>query len=200
MSGVSLLTTSRLLSLCPDPPATVSVRNLRTTLSHSAHDAWNRPHKAQPWTISATVAFHAPFASASANDRLGADTVQRGSPVGDVACAGLEVERLRVPTLIGVNDNERLRKQFVLATVTVEGFDREDDVYTEIEDVVVKAMEESSFETLEALGARLAETALAVPQHQDSWQVCIRMEKPTAVPLADCPIVEVRMKADSVNK
>lgn len=24
------------------------------------------------------------------------------------------------------------------------------------------------------------------------WQVHIRMEKPTAVPLADCPIVEVR--------
>jgi hypothetical protein len=50
----------------------------------------------------------------------------------------LEISRLRVPTLVGVNTNERLAKQFVVTTVTVEGFDRPDDVYTEIEAVVVK--------------------------------------------------------------
>jgi dihydroneopterin aldolase len=53
-------------------------------------------------------------------------------------------------------------------------------------------MEESSFETLEALGARLADVVLASKWREPSWQVCIRMEKPTAVPMADCPIVEVR--------
>jgi dihydroneopterin aldolase len=53
-------------------------------------------------------------------------------------------------------------------------------------------MEASSFETLEALGAQLAETVLASSRCEESWQVCIRMEKPTAVPMADCPIVEVR--------
>jgi len=59
-------------------------------------------------------------------------------------------------------------------------------------------MEESSFETLEALGAHLAERVLASKWHEDSWQVLIRMEKPTAVPMADCPIVEVRATRESL--
>lgn len=128
---------------------------------------------------------------------------------------------MRVPTLVGVNDNERLAKQFVITTVTVEGFTRGEDVYTEIEAVVVKvgashssparpfqmssadpqqAMEESSFETLEALGAHLAERVLTSKWHQDEWQVCIKMEKPTAVPMADCPIVEVRATLASLKR
>ena len=62
-------------------------------------------------------------------------------------------------------------------------------------------MEDSSFETLEALGACIADRVLSVfhPSNQElsdvdgsGWQVHVRMEKPTAVPLADCPIVEVR--------
>ncbi len=61
-------------------------------------------------------------------------------------------------------------------------------------------MEESSFETLEALGAHLAERVLTSKWHQDSWEVCIRMEKPTAVPMADCPIVEVRATLASLNR
>ena len=61
-------------------------------------------------------------------------------------------------------------------------------------------MEESSFETLEALGAHLAERVLTSKWHQDNWEVCIRMEKPTAVPMADCPIVEVRATLASLNR
>ncbi|KAK4238653.1 hypothetical protein C8A03DRAFT_33304 [Achaetomium macrosporum] len=112
----------------------------------------------------------------------------------------LEISRLTVPTLIGVNANERLAKQLVVLTVAIEGFGMMPlDIYTEIEEVVVKAMESSHFKTLEALGARIAERVLTCPSlrssHQDSGdglQVCVRMEKPIAVPMADCPIVEVR--------
>ncbi|KAL2180394.1 uncharacterized protein P884DRAFT_327339 [Thermothelomyces heterothallicus CBS 202.75] len=112
----------------------------------------------------------------------------------------LEVSRLKVPTLVGVNANERLAKQFVISTATVERFTRAEDVYTDIERDIVAAMENSSFETLEALGAHLAETVLSSGWHEDGWQVCIRMEKPTAVPMADCPIVEVRATRESSLK
>jgi dihydroneopterin aldolase len=226
----TLTTTSRTRALAPDPPATVRVQNLHTTLQHAGHDAWNRAHKAQPCLLSAEVSFVAPFGAASAHDRLGEDTVHYGTlskavlasvaafeveakgddggqerglrsvlarvwrdltglgldgsvsgegrkkafldvtrvrflavtvalpkasllgeGVGLTASAvfgqegrmearalALEVSRLRVPTLIGVNANERLAKQFVIATVTVDGFEREEDVYTEVEGVVVK--------------------------------------------------------------
>lgn len=302
-------------ALASEPPAVVRVQNLQTTLQHAGHDAWNRAHKAQPCLISAEVGFAAPFASASAHDRLGEDTVHYGTlskavlesvrgfeegirgkgegegegareekgvrsvlervwgdltglglngaelvsegkttkafldltrvrflsvtialpkasllgeRVGLTASAvfgqdgtmearalALEIYWLRVPTLIGVNANERLAKQFVITTVRIDGFECEEDMYTEVEGVVVKvraqfcrhicdstvganrttqALEESSFETLEALGTHLADHVLAMPSSQDGWRVHIRMEKPTAVPMADCPIVEVRAR------
>ena len=234
MSPTPLLTHPRLRALAPDPPATVSIYNLSTAtpLVGAAHDAWGRARKAQPCTISAEVAFHAPFAAASARDKLGADTVHYGTlskaVVGSVAgferevlqaegeerslrdvlgrvwadltglefegrvrgggatvvppfldlskvrllsvsvalpkasllgdgvrltasavfdaaeqggmegrAMALEVSRLKVPTLVGVNANERLAKQFVIVTVTVEGFTRWVDAYTDIERDVV---------------------------------------------------------------
>ena len=64
-------------------------------------------------------------------------------------------------------------------------------------------MEESSFETLEALGSHLSSRVVRdfrpLPGQQYSgyfgWQVKISMEKPTAVPFADGPVVEVRAGA-----
>ncbi|KAK3905849.1 hypothetical protein C8A05DRAFT_30307 [Staphylotrichum tortipilum] len=288
----NLLPTPHLHALFPSPPAAVHVRNLHTTLQHAGHDAWNRAHKAQPCTLSASVLFSSPFAAAARDDRLGEETVHYGSlskellgavgvmegvwkneggererGVGDVVgglwtamtglgfdmeeapegwkgegvlirmgrvrlfsvtvglpkasllgegvkltaaavfeggrvkarARALEVSRLRVPTLVGVNKNERLAKQVVVVTVVVEGFTRGEDVYVEIEADVVKAMEESSFETLEALGAHLAQRVLTSKWHEGSWGVLIRMEKPTAVPMADCPIVEVRATRESLT-
>ena len=71
-------------------------------------------------------------------------------------------------------------------------------------------MEESSFETLEALGACIADHVLTAfhPSNQQGpdivdgsgWQIHVRMEKPTAVPLADCPIVEIRTSATAARK
>ena len=72
-------------------------------------------------------------------------------------------------------------------------------------------MEKSSFETLEALAAHVADKILGdfrIPGNggdddQSSrtttrdrgWQVGVRLEKPIAVPFAECPVVEVRMGA-----
>lgn len=50
----------------------------------------------------------------------------------------LEITRLKVPTLIGVNANERLAKQFVVVTVTIEKFDQSEDIYPGVEAAVVK--------------------------------------------------------------
>lgn len=50
----------------------------------------------------------------------------------------LKVHRLRVPTLIGVNSNERMAKQFVVADVEIDKFDYYPDLYCELESLVVK--------------------------------------------------------------
>lgn len=50
----------------------------------------------------------------------------------------LKVHRLRVPTLIGVNSNERRAKQFVVADVEIDRFDYYPDLYCELESIVVK--------------------------------------------------------------
>jgi hypothetical protein len=81
--------------------------------------------------------------------RLTASAVFDAAGTGRVEgrAMALEVSRLRVPTLVGVNANERLAKQFVVVTVTVEGFTRGEDVYTEIErDVVEVSLSDTHLE------------------------------------------------------
>ncbi|KAK4461124.1 hypothetical protein QBC42DRAFT_270854 [Cladorrhinum samala] len=117
-----------------------------------------------------------------------------GEESGSVEARALQMKivRLRVPTLIGVNKNEREAKQMVVTTVTLEGLNRKVDVFTKVEGIVVKALEESSFETLEALGSHLIDRVEEGYVNAQDYHVHILMEKPIAVPLADCPIVEVR--------
>lgn len=50
----------------------------------------------------------------------------------------LTLKELRVPTLIGVNDNERLAKQVVVANISLEKFRDYKDNYTQLEAVVVE--------------------------------------------------------------
>lgn len=62
-------------------------------------------------------------------------------------------------------------------------------------------MESSSFETLEALGAHVANKILndfriaedPKPMKERGWQIKVCLEKPIAVPFAECPAVEVRV-------
>jgi hypothetical protein len=63
---------------------------------------------------------------------------EAGRGVMEARAMALEVKGLRVPTLVGVNANERLARQFVVVTVTVEGLTTKEDIYTEIEAEVVR--------------------------------------------------------------
>ncbi|KAI8632246.1 Dihydroneopterin aldolase-domain-containing protein [Xylariaceae sp. FL1651] len=113
----------------------------------------------------------------------------------------LRLHGLHVPTLVGVNANERRAKQMVVADVEIDRYDVAEDIHAELERVVVDTMEASSFETLEALGTHLANTILGEfrignsPQamRERGWRVRVCLEKPIAVPFADCPSVEIRM-------
>lgn len=51
---------------------------------------------------------------------------------------GLGIHGLRVPTLIGVNDNERKARQIVVADLQFDKFDCYKDIYNEIESFVVE--------------------------------------------------------------
>ncbi|KAK1752424.1 Dihydroneopterin aldolase-domain-containing protein [Echria macrotheca] len=108
------------------------------------------------------------------------------------------LHELRVPTLIGVNENERLARQFVIATVAIDtyGYTPEQDVHTEMEAAVVKLMEESSFETLEALARHIADHVAAEFFKGLRKQVHVQLEKPTAVPFAEFPVVEIRVDSE----
>ncbi|KAI0466461.1 Dihydroneopterin aldolase-domain-containing protein [Xylaria cf. heliscus] len=113
----------------------------------------------------------------------------------------LSLHGLRVPTLVGVNANERTARQMVVVDVEIDRFDARDDVHVELERSVVETLEASSFETLEALGTHIARKILdefrigdsPQPMKERGWQVRVCLEKPIAVPFADCPSVEVRM-------
>ncbi|KAH9888268.1 Dihydroneopterin aldolase-domain-containing protein [Xylariomycetidae sp. FL2044] len=113
----------------------------------------------------------------------------------------LRIHGLHVPTLVGVNANERAAKQMLVADVEIDKFDVVDDVHSDVERTVVDAMEASSFETLEALGTHIAQKILDDFRIGDNpqtmrdrgWQVKVCLEKPIAVPFAECPAVEIRM-------
>ncbi|CAG8971682.1 hypothetical protein HYALB_00003150 [Hymenoscyphus albidus] len=115
----------------------------------------------------------------------------------------LSLHDLKIPTLIGVNPNERLAKQLVIANVCIEQWDHLPDSYNELEQVVSKTIEESSFRTLESLAKHLGEriiscfiipyTRTEAQNSEDTWVFpCIKicLEKPTAVTFADAPMVE----------
>lgn len=112
----------------------------------------------------------------------------------------LRLHDLRIPTLIGVNSNERLARQIVAFDIEIDKFDHAPDAYVALEALVVKTVEGTSFETLEALGAHLVNriTTAFRPQPKQTysgpsgWQIKVRMEKPTAVPFAEAPCVEIR--------
>jgi len=224
-------------SLAGEPVSVVRVRNLQAVTS-TGRDAWGRVGKPQPLLVSAELSFRQPFSQASAEDRLGTDTVNYGSlskailkclerarprapdpevglrfvlddlwfaltglvvgkcphepvvretfwdstdgvllldlsvlksmsitlmlpkasllgegvsltassifglkgegAVVDAYSTTLRLHRLRVPTLIGVNANERLAKQVVVADIELDKVYPRNDIYTFVEDLVVK--------------------------------------------------------------
>ncbi|KAL6809383.1 hypothetical protein GGI42DRAFT_317787 [Trichoderma sp. SZMC 28013] len=132
---------------------------------------------------------------------FGRDGESRPQPRG----LSLKIHDLRVPTLIGVNDNERQAKQVVVATIEIDKFDIDKDIFTMIEGETVKVMSQSSFETLEALASTLANN-LASYLHSNhtgftnrkGWPIKIALEKPIAVVLADAACVQLSVNSSEV--
>ncbi|KAL6919309.1 hypothetical protein FSST1_003335 [Fusarium sambucinum] len=115
----------------------------------------------------------------------------------------LGLEGIRVPTLIGVNSNERNAKQVVITNIKIDEYQTAHDDYAVIESIIVDAMSESSFETLEALAASLAfHIARELRTKRDDFYgeiIRIGLEKPTAVPLAEAACVELTVKTEDVK-
>ncbi|KAL7913125.1 hypothetical protein GGI35DRAFT_476932 [Trichoderma velutinum] len=132
---------------------------------------------------------------------FGRDGESRPQPRG----LSLKIHDLRVPTLIGVNDNERQAKQVVVASIEIDKFDIDKDIFTMIEGETVKVMSQSSFETLEALASTLANN-LASYLHSNhtgftnrkGWPIKIALEKPIAVVLADAACVQLSVNSSEV--
>ncbi|EOD43803.1 hypothetical protein UCRNP2_9482 [Neofusicoccum parvum UCRNP2] len=90
--------------------------------------------------------------------------------------------------------NERLKKQMCLVSVWVDRVaDEAVDGYDEVEDIVLKAVENTDFETLEALAEKVAYDLfnLFISGQSPGSNLRLRIEKPTAVPLADAPAIEI---------
>ena len=58
---------------------------------------------------------------------------------------GLRVQDMRVPTIIGVNPNERLAKQIVIANVDINPWRLDEDLYGMLEEIVFKVNSEPTF-------------------------------------------------------
>ncbi|KAI9828545.1 MAG: hypothetical protein M1819_006602 [Sarea resinae] len=118
-------------------------------------------------------------------------------------CLGLGVKGVRVPCLIGVNANERTMKQLAIASVAIDGVAGMSamDGGGEVEQILVKTIEESSFETLESLVtvvvARIIE--FFVIRTTPGATVRLKVEKPTAIPSAQAPLIEISRVAASEN-
>jgi dihydroneopterin aldolase len=73
-----LLTTWQVAAAAGEPFAVVRVRNLQGMVP-VGRDAWGRSNKPQPALISTEVSFSRPFAAASAQDKVSAETAHYGN-------------------------------------------------------------------------------------------------------------------------
>ncbi|TQV97201.1 hypothetical protein V2A60_000174 [Cordyceps javanica] len=151
-------------------------------------------------SLTAAGGFEAAAAAAAATD--GGTLVKSAMRQSAVS---LKIHDLRVPTLIGVNSNERLAKQVVIASVEIDRLEDDLDVYAELEQTVVQVMSDSSYETLEALGTQMTVVIAAhlhrkhtPPRDGAGWIINISLEKPIAVPLADAACVEMSTNTANV--
>ncbi|KAF2010584.1 hypothetical protein BU24DRAFT_427697 [Aaosphaeria arxii CBS 175.79] len=104
------------------------------------------------------------------------------------------LRNIRIPCLIGVNPNERERKQPVVVNLQVENPpDSMGDAFRPLEDILVEVISKSTFDTLESLSARVVDQFrddFFSKVDGDAW-LRLRIEKPLAVTFADAPAVEI---------
>lgn len=124
-------------------------------------------------------------------------------PVKDLNSVVMGLHRLAIPCIIGVNQHERLMKQTVIASVWIDKCRPQTSIaYPELEQLVAKTIEESSFETLEALAEEVAGRVVKYfiftrpsAMFLQVAGVRVRLEKPSAVPLAEAPAIEIYRSA-----
>ena len=107
----------------------------------------------------------------------------------------LHFRNVVIPCLIGVNANERLKKQPVVLNLWVSCIrDSRVDDYAELETLVFNIIAETSYQTIESLlefvVEELRQKFFTTEEDQSVW-IRIRVEKPLAVPSADAPAVEI---------
>ncbi|KAH8809210.1 Dihydroneopterin aldolase-domain-containing protein [Xylogone sp. PMI_703] len=123
-------------------------------------------------------------------------TTESESPVS--YSLALKLRDLHVPCLIGVNSVEREAKQMVVANVEIDRWTSSSIEHNRLEELIVKTMEESSFQTLEALATQIGRRIVtlfinALELWGSNPRIKICLEKPIAVPFADSPAVELTL-------
>ncbi|KAI9653138.1 MAG: hypothetical protein M1831_006222 [Alyxoria varia] len=128
------------------------------------------------------------------------------APSLDLTAPVVLLKDICLPALIGVNPHERVMKQPVLVSVQIDRTKPHiSEQSFEIEQLVVKTVEESSFETLESLSESIAACIIkffifakgdAHPSGVEHPSVKVKIKKPRAIPNADAPAVEIQRRAD----
>ncbi|TGO90953.1 hypothetical protein BPOR_0045g00160 [Botrytis porri] len=123
----------------------------------------------------------------------------------------LRLHDLTVPTIIGLLPKERTMKQNVVANIEIDRWVGQGDLHWDIQQIVVKTIEESSFQTLEALAERISKniirhslipTMIKQTSTKDNWDELaanyedVPWEK-TYVPRL-CPIVRIKLEKPSI--
>lgn len=116
--------------------------------------------------------------------------------------ATLKLHNIRIPTLIGLNPNERTAKQMVICSVSIDPYCVASvDYYAHLEEIIVKSLEESAFETLESLAIHLTSRVIKhfvfpFTTRKPFPTVTIELVKPSATTFADAPVVTVSRSSD----
>ncbi|TGO38814.1 hypothetical protein BHYA_0067g00230 [Botrytis hyacinthi] len=123
----------------------------------------------------------------------------------------LRLHDLIVPTIIGLLPKERTMKQNVVANIEIDRWYGQGDLHWDMQQIVVKTIEESSFQTLEALAERISKniirhslipTIIKQTCTKDKWDeladdyVDVPWEE-TEVPEI-CPIVKIKLEKPSI--
>lgn len=86
-------------------------------------------------SLTTTASFRDDFSKGG--DKKDDDKSSSKNPLRSYSRA-LRIQGLHVPTLIGVNSNERKAKQMVVADVEIDRFDVADDIYSDLERTIVE--------------------------------------------------------------
>lgn len=98
------------------------------------------------------------------------------------------ISDLRVDTIIGLNPPEREAKQVVLLNLTFYGFNWSQPAWKETHTILVKAIESTSYLTLEAFAAEVARVACSI---DGANVVTVLAQKPSALTVARSSGVEI---------